>query len=105
MAVRMKGGQLSGLVTIPALSNPRDRGEAIEAEAVSDEYASVSSQTVMTQEEEAVCHQLVQALDLRWKWLFRPAALPELDQARASLLVDLPVAPICITCTFLRATI
>ena len=54
----MQSGQLHGLVTIPQLANPRDRGEAIEAEAVSDEYDRVvtSAQATMTQEEEAVRH-------------------------------------------------
>ena len=41
--------------------------------------------TIDTEDSDAVlqvCHQLVQALDLRWKWLFRPNALPEHDTVR-----------------------
>lgn len=74
----------TSLVTVPLLADPKDRGKAIEEEAVSDEYNRViTSENTMTSEEEAVCQQLVQALDLRWKWLFRPKDLPEHDTVRS----------------------
>lgn len=69
----------SGLQTVKS-SNVRSRGAQIEAEALGEDYHRViTAESTMTDEEEAVCHQLVQALDLRWKWLFRPAKLPEHD--------------------------
>ena len=79
--VCVQSGALNGLITVPQLADPKDRGRAIEEEAVGCEYNKViTSENTMTTEEEAVCHQLVQALDLRWKWLFRPRVLPEHDK-------------------------
>jgi hypothetical protein len=111
--LHMQLSQLHGLVTIPQLTDPRQRGKVIEAEAVSDDYNKViTSENTMTAEEEAVCHQLVQALDLRWKWLFRPVDLPENDTVRGC--VDFALCssaavlwcssctclPVCSTCHF-----
>lgn len=74
----------SGLQTVKS-SNVKGRGAQIEAEALGEDYHRViTAESTMTDEEEAVCHQLVQALDLRWKWLFRPAKLPEHDTVRCS---------------------
>jgi hypothetical protein len=85
----VQAGPLPSLVTVPKLADPKDRGQVIEAEAVSDDYNRViTSENTMTTEEEAVCHQLVQALDLRWKWLFRPKELPEHDTVSSPCVYD-----------------
>jgi hypothetical protein len=77
----LQSNVLHGLITVPNSSDPKDRGRAIEEEAIGCEYNRViTSENKMTTEEEAVCHQLVRALDLRWKWLFRPKLLPEHDK-------------------------
>eukprot|EP00892_Ulva_mutabilis_P012568 jgi/Ulvmu1/9684/UM055_0022.1 len=77
----------SGLQTVKS-SNVRRRGAQIEAEALGEDYHRViTAESTMTDEEEAVCHQLVQALDLRWKWLFRPTKLPEHDTGDAEAAV------------------
>lgn len=61
----------------------RDRGKALEQAATSGDFPRVvTPENPMTAEEESVCHQIVQALDLRWKWLFRSAVQPHHDQAR-----------------------
>lgn len=74
----------NGLQTVKS-SNVKGRGAQIEAEALGDDFHRViTAESTMTDEEEAVCHQLVQALDLRWKWLFRPAKLPEHDVVRSN---------------------
>ena len=71
-----------GLVTVGG--GARSRGAMIEAEAVSESFHRViASESTMTEEEESVCHQLVQALDMRWKWWFRPHRLPEHDNVCA----------------------
>lgn len=56
----------------------------LEAEAANEEsfHRVIATENTMTEEEESVCHQLVQALDMRWKWWFRPHRLPEHDMVR-----------------------
>jgi hypothetical protein len=74
---------MQGLTTVPKSADPKDVGRVIEEEAVGCDYNRViTSENKMTTEEEAVCHQLARALELRWKWLFRPAVLPEHDNVR-----------------------
>jgi hypothetical protein len=71
-----------GLTTVRH-TGARSQGAMIEAEAVSDSFHKmIASESTMTEEEVSVCYQIVQALDVRWKWWFRPNRLPEHDHVR-----------------------
>jgi hypothetical protein len=79
----VQAGGAGSLSTAQEEPDLRDRGRAIEEVALSGDFPRVvTPENTMTAEEESVCHQLVQALDFRWKWLFRPAVQPHHDQVR-----------------------